>query len=76
MSDDIVMTRRQLRRLLSRFQHELDTRGGKMSDDDLEQVRGNRDKLVGRIQERYGIAKEEANSQVDEWVENFREKMR
>jgi hypothetical protein len=38
MSDDIVMTRRQLRRLLSRFQHELDTRGGKMSDDDLEQV--------------------------------------
>jgi hypothetical protein len=38
MSDDIVMTRRQLRRLLSRFQHELDSRGGKMSDDDLEQV--------------------------------------
>jgi hypothetical protein len=38
MSDDIVMTRRQLRRLLSRFQSELDTRGGKISDADLEQV--------------------------------------
>jgi hypothetical protein len=38
MSDDIVMTRRQLRNLLSRFQHELDTRGGKISDADLEQV--------------------------------------
>lgn len=38
MADDIVMTPRQLRRLLSRFQQELDTRGGKISDDDLEQV--------------------------------------
>jgi uncharacterized protein YjbJ (UPF0337 family) len=49
---------------------------GKLTDDDLEQIRGNRDQLVGRIQERYGIAKEEANSQVDEWVESFREKFR
>ena len=38
MSDDIVMTRPQLRRLLSRFQTELDSRGGKISDADLEQV--------------------------------------
>ena len=38
MADDIVMTRRQLRRLLSRFQHELDARGGKISEGDLEQV--------------------------------------
>jgi uncharacterized protein YjbJ (UPF0337 family) len=49
---------------------------GKLTDDDLEQIRGNRDQLVGRIQERYGIAKEEANSQVDEWVESLREKFR
>jgi hypothetical protein len=38
MSDNIVMTKRQLRRLLSQFQQELDTRGGKISEDDLEQV--------------------------------------
>jgi uncharacterized protein YjbJ (UPF0337 family) len=49
---------------------------GKLTDDDFEQVRGNRDQLVGRIQERYGIAKEEAASQVDEWVEQLREKFR
>ncbi|MEO8607217.1 MAG: CsbD family protein [Chloroflexota bacterium] len=49
---------------------------GKLTDDDLEQAKGSRDKLVGRIQERYGITKEEANSQVDRWAENFREKMR
>lgn len=38
MGDDIVMSRRQLQKLLSRFQTELDTRGGKISDTDLEQV--------------------------------------
>jgi len=40
---------------------------GKLTDDDLEQARGERDKLVGRIQERYGIAKDEASRQIDEW---------
>ena len=40
---------------------------GKLTDDDLEQTRGERDKLVGRIQERYGIAKDEASRQIDEW---------
>ena len=38
MSSEIVMTPRQLRHLLTRFQQELDTRGGKISDADLEQV--------------------------------------
>jgi len=40
---------------------------GKLTDDDLTVVEGDRDKLVGRIQERYGIAKEEAEKQIDSW---------
>lgn len=40
---------------------------GKLTDDELDQVEGNRDKLVGHIQESYGIAKDEAEKQVDEW---------
>ena len=43
---------------------------GKLTDDDLEQARGERDKLVGRIQERYGVAKDEASRQLDEWERN------
>jgi len=43
---------------------------GKLTDDDLEQGRGEREKLVGRIQERYGIAKDEANRQLTEWERN------
>ena len=46
---------------------------GKLTDDDLNQVRGEREKLVGRIQERYGIAKSEAQHQLDEFerMHNF-----
>jgi uncharacterized protein YjbJ (UPF0337 family) len=41
---------------------------GKLTDDDLDQIAGNRDKLVGKLQERYGIAKEEAQKRSDEWL--------
>jgi uncharacterized protein YjbJ (UPF0337 family) len=40
---------------------------GKLTDDDFEQLGGHKDKLVGRIQERYGIQKDEAERQVNEW---------
>lgn len=37
---------------------------GNLTDDDLDVAEGNRDYLVGRVQERYGIAKDEAERQV------------
>jgi uncharacterized protein YjbJ (UPF0337 family) len=43
-------------------------RWGKLTDDDVDIINGQSDQLVGRIQERYGIAKEEAQRQVDEWM--------
>ena len=43
----------------------------KLTDDDLTLAEGKRDQLLGRIQERYGIAKDEADKQVKEW-ENTR----
>jgi uncharacterized protein YjbJ (UPF0337 family) len=42
-------------------------RWAKLTDDDLLAVEGEKDKLVGKIQERYGVAKEEAERQVDEY---------
>lgn len=38
-----------------------------LTDDDLLHVEGSRDKLVGRVQERYGHSKEEAEREVDTW---------
>lgn len=43
-------------------------RWGRLTDDDLEQIAGKRDQLVGRIQERYGIAKETAAKEVDDFL--------
>jgi len=42
---------------------------GKLTDDDVDRMNGNRMELVGKIQERYGVAKEEAERQVDDWLE-------
>jgi uncharacterized protein YjbJ (UPF0337 family) len=39
---------------------------GRLTDDDWKIVEGKRDQLVGRIQERYGIAREEAERQLAE----------
>ena len=41
---------------------------GDLTDDDVEQVAGARDKLVGRIQERYGRTREEAEREVDDFL--------
>ena len=38
---------------------------GKLTDDDIDVVAGKRDQLLGRIQERHGIAKDEAHRQVE-----------
>ena len=52
------------------FRGEVRKQWGKLTDDDLEQIRGERDKLAGKIQERYGLAKEDVNRQLDEWEHN------
>ena len=47
-------------------------RWAKLTDDDLAMIDGQRDKLIGRLQEIYGIIKEEAQRQLDEHdVENI-----
>jgi len=42
-----------------------------LTDDDLENIAGKRGELVGRLQAKYGIAKEKAEQQIDEWVEKL-----
>jgi uncharacterized protein YjbJ (UPF0337 family) len=40
---------------------------GKLTDDDWQTVNGKKEQLAGIIQQRYGIAREEAARQVDAW---------
>jgi uncharacterized protein YjbJ (UPF0337 family) len=41
---------------------------GKLTDDDLATVAGKKDQLIGKVQERYGVQKENAEEQVNQWT--------
>lgn len=41
---------------------------GKLTDDDLLEIEGDQDQLIGRVQRRYGIAKDEAEKQVRDFM--------
>ena len=49
------------------FKGKVKEQGGKLTDDDLDVINGQRDQLVGRIQERQGIARDQAEKQVSDW---------
>lgn len=50
------------------FQGNAQAQWGKLTNDDLDVVEGNRAKLAGRLQERYGIEKDEAEKEIDSWL--------
>ncbi len=49
------------------FKGSVKERWGRLTDDDIDLLVGKRDKLAGRIQERYGISREDAEREMDEW---------
>jgi len=42
---------------------------GKLTDDDMKVIEGRGETLIGRVQERYGLAKEEATKKVQDWAD-------
>ena len=42
---------------------------GQLTDDDFDVVAGSREQRAGRIQERYGIARDAAERQIDDWAD-------
>lgn len=63
----------QLEGKWKQYQGQAKEKWGKLTDDDLDVIDGRRQQLVGRIQERYGIAKEVAEKQADEFVRALKE---
>lgn len=41
---------------------------GKLTDNDIEMIAGQHDKFIGKLQERYGYAREEAEKKAKEWM--------
>jgi uncharacterized protein YjbJ (UPF0337 family) len=50
---------------------ELRSKWGKLTDDDLVSLDGKRESLVGKIVERYGMMKDDAERQVDDWLHSI-----
>ena len=54
------------------FRGEVQKQWGKLTYDDLDVIQGEYTKLVGRIQERYGYARDEAENEVNEFLNRRR----
>lgn len=44
---------------------------GDLTDDDIQMLDGKKDQIAGKLQERYGIARDEAEKQLDEWASGY-----
>jgi uncharacterized protein YjbJ (UPF0337 family) len=44
---------------------------GKLSHNDVEQIKGDVEVLAGKIQDRYGVAEAEARKQIEQWASKF-----
>jgi uncharacterized protein YjbJ (UPF0337 family) len=52
----------------SDFQGKLIQQWSKLTSDDVNQVKGRRDALLGKLQERYGINRQLAENQIEDWM--------
>jgi uncharacterized protein YjbJ (UPF0337 family) len=43
---------------------------GKLTDDEVDQIQGNSEMLIGKIQERYGHSRDEAEREVNRWYDD------
>jgi uncharacterized protein YjbJ (UPF0337 family) len=50
------------------MQAQVKSKWAKLTDDDLQNLNAKKDMLIGKIQARYGILKDEAERQLDEWM--------
>jgi uncharacterized protein YjbJ (UPF0337 family) len=53
------------------FSGKVKEKWGKLTDDDLTTVAGKRDQLLGKLQERYGYGKDQAERELDEFTRNL-----
>jgi len=65
----MVLNEDQLKGKWKQFKGELKKKWGNFTDDDILYIEGSRDKLEGKIQERYGDRKDEVRKWIDEWFD-------
>jgi uncharacterized protein YjbJ (UPF0337 family) len=53
------------------FRGKVQQQWGKLTDDDFDLIRGKRTELAGHLQQRYGIARDQAEREIDSWLRNL-----
>ncbi len=64
-----MINEHQLRGNWMQFKGKVKERWGKLTDDDLDIIEGRQEQLIGKLEQRYGIAKEEAERQFKEFLD-------
>ena len=67
---EVSVNRDQLEGQWTQLKGEAQRQWGKLTNDDLDVVKGDAKKLAGKIQERYGKSMEDAEREVELWIEN------
>jgi len=65
------MNRDQLKGNWKQLSGKVQAQWGKLTDDDLKIIEGKREELAGRIQERYGCAKEQAEKELNDFCNSL-----
>lgn len=55
-----------------RIKGEVQSTWGKLSDDEVDRAAGDREQLAGLVQERYGVARDEAERQIDQFADSLK----
>ena len=70
------MNRETMKGQWMQFKGKIKQQWGKLTDDDLDQIQGNYEMLIGRLMERYGRSREEIEKEVDVRFGQWQEPMR
>lgn len=54
------------------FSGKVQEKWGQLTDDELTEIAGQREQLIGRLQERYGYEKEQAEQELDDFVQEMK----
>jgi uncharacterized protein YjbJ (UPF0337 family) len=65
---ETIMNWDQVQGNWEQFKGQVRQKWGKLTDSDLEQIKGKRQELAGRIQERYGFEKDRAEREIEDFV--------
>jgi len=70
---EIIMNEDVLKGQWNQLKGQLRKQWGRLTDDDIDQIKGQRDILLGKLQEYYGKDREQNERELERWLEGYRE---